>query len=44
MIVQPSQAEFLELAADRRVISVYAKLLADDLTACAGLWRAGRLE
>ena len=35
MIIQPSQAEFLELAADRRVISVYAKLLADDLTPVA---------
>ncbi len=35
MIIQPSQAEFLELAADRRVISVYAKLLADDLTPIA---------
>ncbi|MBK7821236.1 MAG: anthranilate synthase component I [Tessaracoccus sp.] len=35
MIIQPSQAEFLDLAADRRVISVYAKLLADDLTPIA---------
>ena len=35
MIIQPSQAEFLELAADRRVISVYATLLADDLTPVA---------
>ena len=35
MIIQPTQAEFLELAADRRVISVYAKLLADDLTPVA---------
>jgi anthranilate synthase component 1 len=35
VIIQPSQAEFLELAADRRVISVYATLLADDLTPVA---------
>lgn len=32
MIVEPSLEEFTSLAADRRVISVYAKLLADDLT------------
>lgn len=32
MIVQPGLEEFAELARDRRVISVYAKLLADDLT------------
>ena len=32
MIVQPSLEEFSELAKQRRVISVYAKLLADDVT------------
>lgn len=32
MIVSPSLEGFAELAADRRVISVYAKLLADDVT------------
>ena len=35
MIVEPSLEEFTELAADRRVISVHARLLADDLTPVA---------
>lgn len=35
MIVHPSLEEFIELAKTRRVISVYAKLLADDLTPVA---------
>ena len=32
MIVSPTLEEFVELANQRRVISVHAKLLADDLT------------
>ena len=35
MIVEPSLAEFTELARTRRVISVHARLLADDLTPIA---------
>ncbi|MFT3886892.1 MAG: anthranilate synthase component I [Arachnia sp.] len=35
MIIQPSQEEFVEFASRRRVISVYARLLADDLTPVA---------
>ena len=35
MIVTPTLEEFTELARDRRVISVHAKLLADDLTPIA---------
>ena len=31
--VTPTLGEFLDLARDRRVISVYTRLLADDLTA-----------
>ena len=35
MRITPTQAQFTELAQDRRVISVHAKLLADDLTPVA---------